>query len=111
MEETHVEPVEGPGPLDIILDAWSHTSNESEGNSNVDRQKEITRKSGWKHKSSNPLDNIISPLDLGIQTRSKAHNLVAYSSFISLKEPKSIKEDLKDPNCVVSMQDEIHQFE
>ena len=65
----------------------------------------------WKHESSHLLDNLISPLDSGIQTRSKACNLVAYSAFISVKESKSIKEALKDLDWVVSMQEDLHQFE
>ena len=35
---------------------------------------EMIRSSRWKHKSSHPLDNLISPLNTGIQTRSKARN-------------------------------------
>ncbi|XP_075104577.1 uncharacterized protein LOC142178612 [Nicotiana tabacum] len=50
----------------------------------------------WKHKSSHPLDNIITPLDSGVQTRSKARNSLAFSTFLSQIEPKNIKEVLKD---------------
>ena len=111
VEVTHAEPVDEPGPLDIIPDIGSHTSNESEGNSDVDREEEIIRKAGWKHQSLHPLDNLIFPQDSGIETRSKARNLVAYSTFISLNEPKSIKEALKDPDWLVYMQEKLHQFE
>ncbi|XP_070036233.1 uncharacterized protein [Nicotiana tomentosiformis] len=34
------------------------------------------RVSNWKHKSSHPLENVITPLDSGIQTRSKARLVV-----------------------------------
>ncbi|XP_060182073.1 uncharacterized protein LOC132611706 [Lycium barbarum] len=44
--------------------------------------------SNWKHKKYHPLDNIISPLDTGIQTRSKVKTMFAYSAFISQIEPK-----------------------
>nr|XP_016466437.1 PREDICTED: uncharacterized protein LOC107789173 [Nicotiana tabacum] len=37
----------------------------------------------WKHKISHPLDSIITPLDSGIQTRSKARNSLAFSAFLS----------------------------
>ncbi|XP_070004927.1 uncharacterized protein [Nicotiana sylvestris] len=67
--------------------------------------------SNWKHKSSHPLDNIITPLDCGVQTRSKARNSLAFSAFLSQIEPKNIKEALKDANWITSMQDELHQFE
>lgn len=77
----------------------------------ADVEEEITRKFGWKHQSSYPLDNFISPLDSGIQTRSKTRNLVAYSAFISTIEPKNIKEALQDVDWVTSMQEELHQFE
>ena len=72
---------------------------------------EPTRSSRWKHKSSNPLDNLISPLNSGIQTRSKARNFVVFSAFISSIEPNNVKEALKDVDWVTSMQEELHQFE
>ncbi|XP_075085138.1 uncharacterized protein LOC142168358 [Nicotiana tabacum] len=65
----------------------------------------------WKHKSSHPLDNIITPLNSGVQTRSKARNSLAFSTFLSQIEPKNIKESLKDADWITSMQDELHQFE
>ncbi|XP_075103628.1 uncharacterized protein LOC142178201 [Nicotiana tabacum] len=65
----------------------------------------------WKHKSSHPLDNIITPLDSGVQTRSKTRNSVAFSTFLSQIEPKNIKEALKDADWITAMQDELHQFE
>ncbi|KAH0693410.1 hypothetical protein KY285_020507 [Solanum tuberosum] len=89
----------------------SQNKEHEEDESAVDIEKEITRKSGWKHQSSNPLDNLVSPLDSRIQTRSKTRNLVAYSAFISNIEPNNIKEALKDADWVTSMQEELHQFE
>ncbi|XP_075079784.1 uncharacterized protein LOC142165038 [Nicotiana tabacum] len=50
----------------------------------------------WKHKSSHPLDNIITPLD---------------SAFLSQIESKNIKEALKDADWITAMQDELHQLE
>ncbi|XP_070004811.1 uncharacterized protein [Nicotiana sylvestris] len=64
----------------------------------------------WKHKSSHPLDNIITPLDFGVQTRSKAGNSLAFSAFLSQREPKNIKKALKDTHWITSIQDELHQF-
>lgn len=111
VEETYAKSTEGPGPLDISPNTESHDSSKDEGNFDDDREEEITRKSRWKHQSSHPLDNLISPLESEIQTRSMACNMVAFLVFLSLNEPKSIKEALKDPDCVVFIQEELHQFE
>ncbi|XP_070047490.1 uncharacterized protein [Nicotiana tomentosiformis] len=67
--------------------------------------------SNWKHKSSHPLENVITPLDSGIQTRSKAINAFVFSAFLSQIEPKNIKEALKDVDWITVMQEELHQFE
>ncbi|XP_075075485.1 uncharacterized protein LOC142162738 [Nicotiana tabacum] len=67
-----------------------------------------TQVPNWKHKISHPLDNIITPLDSGAQTRSKARTL-AFSTFLSKIEPKNIKEALKDAEWITTMQDELHQ--
>ncbi|XP_070036449.1 uncharacterized protein [Nicotiana tomentosiformis] len=67
--------------------------------------------SNWKHKSSPPLQNVITPLDSGIQTRSKSRNSLAFSTFLSQIEPKNIKEALKDADWITAMQDELHLFE
>ncbi|XP_070004634.1 uncharacterized protein [Nicotiana sylvestris] len=37
----------------------------------------------WRFKRSHPLDNIITPLDSGVQTRSKERNSLAFSAFLS----------------------------
>ena len=66
---------------------------------------------GWKHSSSHPLDNLISPLNFEIHTRSKGRNLVALSTFISSIERKNVKEALGDADWINSMQEELHQFE
>ena len=71
-------------------------------------QNQYAAKSGWKHSSSHPLDNLISPLNSGIQTRSKTRNLVAFSAFISSIEPKNVKEALGDADWINSMQEELH---
>ncbi|XP_075095347.1 uncharacterized protein LOC142173622 [Nicotiana tabacum] len=65
----------------------------------------------WKHKSSHPLDNIITPLDSSVQTRSKARNSLAFSAFLSQIEPKNFKEALKDADWITAIQEELHQFE
>ena len=64
-----------------------------------------------KHNSSHPLDNLISPLNSEVHTRSKTRNLVAFSYFISTIETKNFKEALSDADWVNSLQEELHQFE
>lgn len=49
-------------------------------------------------------------MNLGFKVDPKARNFVAFSSFISTLEPKNVKEDLKDADFVISMQEELHQF-
>ena len=46
---------------DVTLDEEEH----------VDQLNKSAPRSGWKHCSSHPLDNLISPLNFGIHTRSK----------------------------------------
>ncbi|XP_060182874.1 uncharacterized mitochondrial protein AtMg00820-like [Lycium barbarum] len=54
---------------------------------------------------------MITPLDSGIQTRSKARNMLTFSAFLFQNEPKNIKEALKDVDWIAAMQEELHQFE
>ena len=86
---------------DVTLDEEEH----------ADQPNQSAPKSGWKHSSSHPLNNLISPLNFGIHTRSKTRNLVAFSAFISSIEPKNVKEALGDADWINSMQEELHQFE
>ena len=51
----------------------------------ADQLNQFAPRSGWKHSSSHPLDNLISPLNSGIQTRSKTRNLVALYHPLSLR--------------------------
>ena len=86
---------------DVTLDEEEHT----------DQPSQSAPRSGWKHSSSHPLDNLISPLNSGIHTRSKTRNLVAFSAFISSIKPKNVKEALGDADWINSMQEKLHQFE
>lgn len=62
----------------------------------------------WKHQSSNPIDQIISDINKGVQTRSSVHNFCAFSAFLSYIEPKNYVEALQDPNWVLAMQEELN---
>ena len=63
---------------DVSLDEEEH----------ADQLNQSAPRSGWKHSSSHPLDNLISPLNFGIHTRSKKRNLVEFSAFISSINPR-----------------------
>ncbi|XP_019226852.1 PREDICTED: uncharacterized protein LOC109208237 [Nicotiana attenuata] len=65
----------------------------------------------WKHQRSHPLENIISDQNAGVQTRSSLRNLRALTTFLSRVEPKTIKEDLKDLDWIIAMQEELNQSE
>jgi len=65
----------------------------------------------WKHKSSHPLDQIVSDINTGVQTRSKLKNICAFYAFLSNIKPKNVHETLADSDWVTTMQEELHQFE
>ena len=64
------------------------TSNSPENDDTLDEEEhadqlnQSAQRPGWKQSSSHRLDNLISPLNSGIHTRSKTRNLVAFSAFI-----------------------------
>lgn len=58
----------------------------------------------WKHKSSHPLENFLTPLDSGIFTESKLRNMCAYSAYVSLVKPKNMKEALQVEEWISAMQ-------
>lgn len=111
-EDNH--PTIGPGPSNDASQEDTHppaTNDDSEDEEHMDQPHSLGSRSGWKHSSSHPLENLISPLNFGIQTRSKTRNLVAFSAFISTIEPKNVKESLMNVDWVISIRDELHQFE
>jgi len=65
----------------------------------------------WKHQSSHPLDQIMSDINTGVQTRSKLRNFCAFCAFLSNIELNNVHEALADSNWVTAMQKELHQFE
>lgn len=108
IKENNAKISQGPGPSNLSKETASQDPVKDESDSDADREEEITRKSKWKHQYSDPLDNLISPLDSGIQARTKSRNLVAYSKFIPSIKPKNIKEAMKDPDWVMPMQEDLH---
>ena len=65
----------------------------------------------WKHQKSHSLDQILTDLNSGVQTRSRLKNFCAFYAFLSLIEPKNVYEALTDSDWIMAMQDELHQFE
>ena len=57
------------------------------------------------------MQNILTPLNSGISTRSKLRSMCAFSAYESLIEPKNIKEALLDSDWIGAIQEELNQFE
>ena len=57
----------------------------------------------WKHQKSHPLDQILTDLNSGVQTRSRIKNFCAFHAFISLIEPKHFHETLTDSDWIMAM--------
>jgi len=64
-----------------------------------------------KHQSSHPLDQILSDINTGVQTRSKLKNFCAFYALLSNIEQKNVNEAVADSNWVSAMEEELHQFE
>jgi hypothetical protein len=59
---------------------------------------------------NHPIDLIIGNPEQGITTR-RTNDVVANSCFVSLFEPKNVKEALTDEAWIEAMQEELNQFE
>ena len=53
---------------------------------------------GFKYKSTHPVDNFLTDINIGVRTRSLLRNFCTFFSFVSHIEPKHYVEALKDPN-------------
>jgi len=62
-------------------------------------------------KNLTPLDQILTDLNSGVQTRSRLKNFCTFYAFLSHIEPKNVYEALTDSDWIVAMQEELHQFE
>ena len=61
--------------------------------------------------TNHPQDQIIGNPSSGVRTRSSLRNIFNNLTFISQIEPKNIKDVLVDENWMISMQEELNQFE
>jgi hypothetical protein len=57
-----------------------------------------------------PIDQIISDISKGVQTRSRVASFYQHYSFVSFHEPKHVDEALDDPDWVISMSEELNNF-
>ena len=60
--------------------------------------------------SQHPPENIISDLNKGRQTRSSLKTC-AFSAFVSLVEPKDVKEAIQEPEWIIAIENDLNEFE
>ena len=65
----------------------------------------------WKFVTNHPQDQIIGNPSIGVRTRSSLRNIYNNLAFISQIEPKKLNDAIIDENWVISMQEELNQFE
>ncbi|KAI3770338.1 hypothetical protein L6452_01466 [Arctium lappa] len=64
-----------------------------------------------KWTKEHPLSHIIGNPSKPVQTRSASMNMCLHDSFLSKFEPTRVSEVLADPEWVISMQEELNQFD
>ena len=107
--------------LDDIADSLEHMNiheQDSKGNdkgNNEDPPEEGKSNDAlpreWKASRDHPLDNIIGDISKGVTTRHSLKDLCNNMAFVSMIEPKNIKEAIVDDNWIIAMQEELNQFE
>ena len=65
----------------------------------------------WNYNASHSKDLIISDVSKGVTIRSKLHDICDHFAFISHIEPKNILEVERDSYLLLTMQEELNQFE
>ena len=65
----------------------------------------------WKFVISHPQDQNIGNPSSGVRTRSSLINICNNLAFISQIQPENINDALIDENWMISMQEELNQFE
>ncbi|KAH9658168.1 hypothetical protein KPL70_023385 [Citrus sinensis] len=65
----------------------------------------------WRYVSSHPKDVILGDLSRGVTTRSSLRNTCEHNAFISQIEPKSFADAENDESWIMTMQEELNQFE
>ena len=67
--------------------------------------------SGAKTWSRVALEAPLEAITEALEEATSETNLCAFNAFVSLTEPKNIKESILDPDWVAAMQEEVHEFE
>ncbi|KAK9723638.1 hypothetical protein RND81_05G014700 [Saponaria officinalis] len=106
----------GTDPATITLETETEIAAEDQNSAHSDHETDDDDDSPfvpnkWKHQSSHPLDNILTNIKSGIQTRKSLHNFCSFHSFLSTMEPSNIKAALTDADWINAMQEELGQFE
>jgi hypothetical protein len=57
-----------------------------------------------------PVNSILGNINKGVTTRSRISHLCEHYSFVSSIKPYRIEDALKDPDCVVAMQEELNNY-
>ncbi|KAH9658467.1 CCHC-type domain-containing protein [Citrus sinensis] len=65
----------------------------------------------WRYVSSHPKDVILGDPSRGVTTRSSLRNTCEHATFISQIEPKSFADAENDDSWIMTMQEELNQFE
>ena len=65
----------------------------------------------WKYVNSHRKELIIGDTSKMVQTHSSLKNFCVNAAFVSQIEPKCIDKAMKDDSWVITMQEELNQFE
>ena len=65
----------------------------------------------WRASRYHPLDNIVGDISKGVTTRHSLKDICNNMAFVSMIEPKNLKEALIDEHWIIAMQEELNQFE
>ncbi|KAL8088888.1 hypothetical protein AgCh_038594 [Apium graveolens] len=96
--------------VEIMREAKSQNRSSTENNNDASSSRAILpQQRKWTR--DHPFELIIGDASSRVQTRKETQEECLYSSFLSKEEPKRVEEALLDPDWVLSMQDELNQFE
>ncbi|KAH9769110.1 hypothetical protein KPL71_011871 [Citrus sinensis] len=86
---------------------------EEQTNTELEQQEGIsqTLPKEWRYVSSHPKDVILGDPSRGVTTRSSLKNTCEHNAFISQIEPKSFADAENDESWIMTMQEELNQFE
>lgn len=65
----------------------------------------------WRTKNNHPLDNIIGEIPKGVTSKHSLRHAYSNMAFVSQVVPKSIADAIEDKYWMISMQEELNQFE